>query len=460
METAADAGTRPVGAGTLAGAGTPPGLQTDCEALLSRFQELDSVRFEDFAELWRSMKFATIFCGKMRNLKKNMFTKEALALAWRYFLPPYTFQIRVGALYLLYGLYNTQLCQPKQKIRVALKDWDEVNKFQQDLINAQHFDAAFIFRNLRLDRAFHFTAMPKLLSCRMKKKIQQTEVTQKFKDPSDRVMKLITSDVLEEMLNVHDHYQNMKRAISADKSMPDKALSLVKEDFFDNIKNIVLEHQQWHKDRKNPTLKPKLKEGEEDSEGPSQEPERCERAESLAKIKAKAFSAVAQASKSRRHRQAKLDSSDSDSGSGQGQGKAAKKKRTRETAAEPRGRKRASRSRGKGACCQARQPEISFPDPDGSRREPVFKSCPVTSTCTLTQVNSLLTELYQPNSSVFENGNSLGDMTKEVCNVQNERKEEKSLCLSMPIIAEEEEETDNFSEADLIQTGLFLMEFH
>lgn len=171
-------------------------------------------------------------------------------------------------------------------------------------------------------------------------------MTQKFKDPNDRVMKLITSDVLEEMLNVHDHYQNMKRAISADKSMPDKALSLVKEDFFDNIKNIVLEHQQWHKDRKNPSLKPKLKDGEEDSKGTSQEPERCERAVSLAKIKARAFSAVAQVSKSRRHRQAKLDSSDSDSGSGQGQGKAAKKKRTRETAAEPTERKRASRSRG------------------------------------------------------------------------------------------------------------------
>lgn len=52
------------------------------------------------------------------------------------------------------------------------------------------------------------------------------------------------------MLNVHDHYQNMKHTISADKSNPDKALSLIKDDFFDNIKNIVLEHQQWHKDRK------------------------------------------------------------------------------------------------------------------------------------------------------------------------------------------------------------------
>ncbi|XP_076978555.1 snRNA-activating protein complex subunit 1 [Tamandua tetradactyla] len=311
--------------------GTPAGLQADCEALLGRFQETDSVRFEDFTALWRSMKFGTIFCGRMRNLEKNMFTKEALALAWRYFLPPYTFQIRVGALYLLYGLYNTQLCQPKQKIRVALKDWDEVLKFQQDLINAQHFDAAYIFRKLRLDKAFHFTAMPKLLSYRMKKKIQRAEVTEEFKDPNDRVMKLITSDVLEEMLNVHDHYQNMKHIISADKSKPDTALSLIKDDFFDKIKNIVLEHQQWHRDRKNPSLKSKSKDGEEKKEGNSQEPERCERAETLAKIKSKAFSVVIQASKSRRHRQVRTDSSDSDTASGPGLIKTIRKKRNKET---------------------------------------------------------------------------------------------------------------------------------
>ncbi|XP_036700309.1 snRNA-activating protein complex subunit 1 isoform X2 [Balaenoptera musculus] len=325
--------------------GAPAGLQADCEALLSRFQEMDSVRFEDFTDLWRSMKFGTIFCGRMRNLEKNTFTKEALALAWRYFLPPYTFQIRVCALYLLYGLYNTQLCEPKQKIRVAVKDWDEILKFQQDLINAQHFDAAYIFRKLRLDRAFHFTAMPTLLSYRMKKKNQRAEVTEDFKDPNDHVMKLITSDVLEEMLNVHDHYQRMKHIISADRSNPDKALSLIKDDFFDNIKNIVLEHQQWHKDRKNLSLKSTAKDGEERSEGNSQQSERSERAESLAKIKSKAFSVFVQASKSRRHRQIKLDSSDSDSASSQGQTKATRKRRNKETL-KPAGRKMSSRNRG------------------------------------------------------------------------------------------------------------------
>ena len=52
------------------------------------------------------------------------------------------------------------------------------------------------------------------------------------------------------MMNVHDHYQRMKHVISADKPNPEKSLDLIKDDFFDNIKNIVLDHQQWHKDRK------------------------------------------------------------------------------------------------------------------------------------------------------------------------------------------------------------------
>lgn len=58
------------------------------------------------------------FSGRIRALERNKLTKKTLELAQQYFLPPYAFQIRVGALYLLYGLYNTQLCQPKQKVSV------------------------------------------------------------------------------------------------------------------------------------------------------------------------------------------------------------------------------------------------------------------------------------------------------------------------------------------------------
>lgn len=50
-------------------------------------------------------------------------------------------------------------------------------------------------------------------------------------------------------MNIHDHYQKMKCVISADKSQPDKALSLIKDDFVVTLKDITLEHQEWQQNR-------------------------------------------------------------------------------------------------------------------------------------------------------------------------------------------------------------------
>ncbi|MEE6493996.1 hypothetical protein FKM82_016991 [Ascaphus truei] len=298
-----------------------PGLRADCETLLSRFQETDSVRFEEFSAIWKELKFSSIFYGGMRSMESNMFTREAFSFTSLYFLPPYTFQIRVGALYLLYGLYNTQLCQPKQKIRIALKDWSEVDTFHQDLISAQHLDAAYIFTQMRLNRAFHFTGMPALLTFKQRN-LGQNVGKEEFKEVRDRVADLVTSETLEEMLNIHEHYQKTKCLISADKSQPDKALSLIKKEFVSDLKNLVTEHQLWKHEKNKPRTKT-----DEDKEGASQESEGTERAIALANIKSKSYSSVVKASKFRRHRQVHMDSSES--GSDKGRKKAQKGRRNR-----------------------------------------------------------------------------------------------------------------------------------
>ncbi|XP_075609464.1 snRNA-activating protein complex subunit 1 isoform X1 [Balearica regulorum gibbericeps] len=214
-------------------------------------------------------------------------------------------------------------------IRIALKDWPEIQKFQQDLIDSQHYDAAYIFRTLRLARAFHFTAMPKLLNYRTKKRIQENEFKEEFKDPSNRVNSLITNDVLEELMNIHDHYQKMKCVISADKSQPDKALSLIKDEFVVTLKDITLEHQEWQQNRMKLFLN--AKETDEISnkkeEGTLLELEGSERANALARIKYRSYSAVVEASKSRRHRQVRLESSES--GSNYGKSPSRSKKNSR-----------------------------------------------------------------------------------------------------------------------------------
>nr|XP_002200634.4 snRNA-activating protein complex subunit 1 isoform X1 [Taeniopygia guttata] len=302
----------------MSGMSGVPGLKEDCEELLGAFQQADTVRFERFAELWRERRFHTVFYGRMRALERNKLTQKTLDLAQQYFFPPYSFQIRVGALYLLYGLYNAQLCQPKQKIRIALKDWPEIQKFQLDLLDSQHYDAAFIFRKLRLARAFHFTAMPKPLTYRTKKKSEENYIKEEFKDPSDRVNSLITNDVLEELMNIHDHYQKMKCVISADKSQPDKALSLIKDDFVVTLKDITLEHQEWQQNRMKLLQNTEVTNETENKkkEQTFLEPEGSERASALARIKYKSYSAVVEVSKSRRHRQVQLESSEPGSSCG------------------------------------------------------------------------------------------------------------------------------------------------
>lgn len=51
------------------------------------------------------------------------------------------------------------------QIRLALKDWEHVQKFEKDARDAQHWDAAYILQQMLSHKAFHFTAMPTLVSC-------------------------------------------------------------------------------------------------------------------------------------------------------------------------------------------------------------------------------------------------------------------------------------------------------
>ncbi|KAG2457465.1 snRNA-activating protein complex subunit 1b isoform X1 [Polypterus senegalus] len=294
-------------------------LKNDCKTLLSRFQQTESVRYEEFSAIWRDMKFSTIFYGKMHPTEMRSFTKEVLSIGTYYFFPPYSFQIRVGGLYLLYGLYHSQLCDPKEKIRIALKDWEEVVKFQHDIVNAQHYDTAYILKKMFSAKAFYFTAMPRLLYYRTKQKVNKHAVCEDFRERTWKINSLVTEDSLEEILNVHEHYQKMKCAISRDKTQPDRILRLLTEDFPQELQNTVSSFNRWldEQKKKSTEKRPRGKlEDDGECEDMSRETEASARARMLANIKSRSFSNVAEASKSRRHRQTELGSSESGSDHG------------------------------------------------------------------------------------------------------------------------------------------------
>ncbi|CAM9783760.1 unnamed protein product [Lampetra planeri] len=273
------------------------GSRGDCEQLLDRFRRTDSVRYEDFAAVWRDMNFSLIHHGFVKDQDRKEFTEELILLASQYMSPIYSFQVRVGALYLLYAIYHTQLCQPRRKIRLALKEWDDLSKLYQEIVEQEHYDADYIYRSLCDQHAFHYTALPAPLMFRMGKMRKANIWKEKMNEHGglrqnhNRVSGVVSTDAMEELQNIHEHYHHMKCAISTSKLQPDKSLSLVRDDMQRAVKDALATYQLWSDVRA--------------SKG-------CSRAEKLAAIKNKSYNNPTKAPRSRRHRQTEINSSEDD----------------------------------------------------------------------------------------------------------------------------------------------------
>lgn len=282
-------------------------MKSDCEELLSRFQTTESVRFQLFSDIWREMKFEQIFYGTMKH-EKRTFSRLVLDTAYRYFLPPFSFQIRVGGLYLLYSLFHCQTASPSEQIRLSLKDWEDVKKFEKDAVNAQHFDVTFILRQMMFHKAFHFTAMPTLLVFKKKRKIEGSPLCEEFMERTSRPQELINTELLEELSNIHDLYEKMKVSVASSSEQAPSSVNLIRKDLVPQLRGTVVDFYKWQQ-RKDET-----DDDEDSGEGMSSQQECSRRAELVASIKSKAYGNAAEASKSRRHRQVEVDFTSSEAG--------------------------------------------------------------------------------------------------------------------------------------------------
>lgn len=282
-------------------------VKSDCEQLLSRFQTTESVRFQVFSQIWRELKFEQIFYGTRKH-EKRAFSRLVLDLAYSYFLPPFSFQIRVGGLYLLYSLFHCQTASPPEQIRLALKDWEDVEKFEKDAVDAQHLDVIFILRQLMVHKAFHFTAMPTMLAFQKKRKIEQSPLCEEFMERASRPQELINIELLEELSNIHNLYDKMKASVFSEKA--DSSVKLISTELIPQLRSSVVDFYKWQQ-RKDGTDED---EDKDSGEGTSSQQECSRRAELVASIKSKAYGEAAEASKSRRHRQVEVDFTSSKAG--------------------------------------------------------------------------------------------------------------------------------------------------
>ncbi|KAM4732713.1 LOW QUALITY PROTEIN: snRNA-activating protein complex subunit 1-like [Anableps anableps] len=279
-------------------------LTEDVEELLSRFQRTDSVRYGVFLAIWRDMRFSDLFLGTTNNSELKRFCRVALATAVKYFLPPYSYQIRVGGLYLMFAFYHTQLASTPVQIRLALKDWSHVQRFLTESVEAEHHDVVYIYHKLVATKAFHYTAMPHFLSFQKQQKPKTEAQCEELLSRSSALQELRSAEVLEEMASIQSRYEKLKEAttdlsFNVNMSLPDLTCRLNK---------CMSEFFTWQQQNALPKEK---NAGGEVAEAPEEE---CSsRARLLSSIKQKSYSNVHKASKSRRDREVeKVDYSSSD----------------------------------------------------------------------------------------------------------------------------------------------------
>ncbi|XP_049441391.1 snRNA-activating protein complex subunit 1-like [Epinephelus fuscoguttatus] len=289
-------------------------LTEDVEELLARFQQTDSIRYEVFSAIWREMGFSDVFTGIISIAEMKRFCRLALATAVKYFLPPYSYQIRVGGLYLMFGLYHTQLAAPPVKIRLALKDWAVIQKFVKDSVDSGHQDIVYIYEKLVATKAIHYTAMPHFLSFHKHRKPKKQPVCAEFLGRCTAIQELLSADILEELTNIQSQYEKMKEATA---EVSCKA-TMTHRGFAASLKDSMTEFIMWQQKTFKKAKKHKKSDdddGEEEEEEEEYEEEEEEeeekptessrsRARLLSSIKQKSYSNFQEPSKSRRHRQA------------------------------------------------------------------------------------------------------------------------------------------------------------
>ncbi|KAL6117325.1 uncharacterized protein ACO6RY_15131 [Pungitius sinensis] len=275
-------------------------LTEDVEELLARYQQTDSVRYDVFSAVWREMVFSDVFRGIVNVAEMKRFSRVALATAVKYFLPPYSYQIRVGGLYLMFALYHTQPASPPVKIRLAVRDWPVVEKFVKDSGDSGHQDVVYVFRKLVFDKAIHYAAMPHFLTFHKQKKVKKEPVCAGFLGRTTAVQEFSSTEVLEEMTNIQGQYEMLKEA-TVEVSCK---VTMTQPDFTARLRDCMLEFMTWQQKTFSKVKKEKNSSDDEEDEEKQQAEYSSSRAQLLSSIKQKSYSNFQETSKARGHRRA------------------------------------------------------------------------------------------------------------------------------------------------------------
>ncbi|XP_059160095.1 snRNA-activating protein complex subunit 1-like [Physella acuta] len=223
------------------------GIRTDFKRLINSFLELKTVRYEAFSEIWRSKNMSFLCAGRCSDRETREFIEKILLVAQEYFLPPFQFQVRVGGLYLLYGIFQIQPLLPKVRIRVTSSQWKDIVYFQQQAAQQHHLDVVYVFNKLIFEQAFHFcySSVEVVNSCLIEGDDNEMDLADDMKEENSSVNQLFVYESIEKLSYLQDQYQRMKVSLAGpNATKPDKSLDVVHGEFVGELVDLLQSYKE------------------------------------------------------------------------------------------------------------------------------------------------------------------------------------------------------------------------
>jgi len=231
------------------------GTLQDIENIIFRFTQQPTLRFSCFTDIWKDLNFSLIHMGRAQVGEKRDFTSETFKLILKFLFFPYTLQVRVAAIYLIYGIFHTQLCETKSRVYLTLKEWKELTDLHLQLSLAGHQDAEYILHRMRdFDLVFRVTACEEV-KCREDLYDENEDDESDVDDVTDdnttdpftfihgnSLLKLLKSDELYQIKQLQISYQNKKEELFKSGPWTSQALD---RDLADDVINRSATHSYY-----------------------------------------------------------------------------------------------------------------------------------------------------------------------------------------------------------------------
>ncbi|XP_067932469.1 snRNA-activating protein complex subunit 1-like [Watersipora subatra] len=306
------------------------GIKEDFSSFIHHFTERNTLRYEDFAELWKELGMPYLFAGR-KDYELRETVGCALAIAVHFFNFGTNNQTKICSIYLLYAVYETQGLYPKARIRVTASQLNAFVAFVDDMASKQHYDFVFVFTRLRMERAFLYVATAEAQGKTKKSANASTRMKEILPLGLVSTFSDLSLELVEDLAVVNEEYYRVKCIATnpESSSTPHPSVDLAKPEFIRDVTRQLARFDNWRKTGrwrkkigKRRTLSggPTTSESEGDNASDSDSaPEQEETIGSRRQqIREKAFSTVVDQRRSSRYRKVATESSLSDGPSSSG----------------------------------------------------------------------------------------------------------------------------------------------